>query len=539
MNAEVIEKYMDVKDGKITLPHGTQYRILVLPKLETMRPELLAKIKELIEKGAVVMGPAPSRSPSLQNQPAADQQVKAMAAEIWGDVDGVNVKSRKLGKGMILNGMTMEEAFATIDCIPDLNIPEGAPVHYGHRTLDNAEIYFVSNQSDETIVVTPEFRVTGMQPELWAPTTGVIRKLPAYEQKQGATAVPLEMAPYESMFIVFKDKAGAASSTDVAANFPVPAQIADLKGPWTVDFADKVRGPQEPVVFESLTDWSTNADDKIKYYSGTATYKTNFKLDKAVIDRRMKILEAEGILFKMGVHVDVQKLPAGFDAYAICTGTPTARDLSIPGRELKGIYFALDMLAQQNHILDGDTFPKDQLVNARGKRVLVIGGGDTGSDCIGTSIRQGAVSVTQIEIMPQPPIGHNPDTPWPQWPVVLKTTSSHEEGCTRRWSLASTQFIGKNGKVCGVEVEEVEWLPATDGNRPIMKSTGKKEVIEADMVLLAMGFLKPEQPKFAENVFVAGDAAHGASLVVRALADGRRVATEIDRYLEPLKENKK
>ena len=161
MNAEVIEKYMDVKDGKITLPHGTQYRILVLPKLETMRPELLAKIKELIEKGAVVMGPAPSRSPSLQNQPAADQQVKAMAAEIWGDVDGVNVKSRKLGKGMILNGMTMEEAFATIDCIPDLNIPEGAPVHYGHRTLDNAEIYFVSNQSDETIVVTPEFRVTG------------------------------------------------------------------------------------------------------------------------------------------------------------------------------------------------------------------------------------------------------------------------------------------------------------------------------------------------------------------------------------------
>ncbi len=174
-----------------------------------------------------------------------------------------------------------------------------------------------------------------------------------------------------------------------------------------------------------------------------------------------------------------------------------------------------------------------------GKKVAVIGGGDTGSDCIGTSIRQGAVSVTQIEIMPQPPIGHNPDTPWPQWPVVLKTTSSHEEGCTRRWSLASTRFIGKNGKVCGVEVEEVEWLPATDGNRPTMKSTGKKEVIEADMVLLAMGFLKPEQPKFAENVFVAGDAAHGASLVVRALADGRRVATEIDRYLEPLKENKK
>ena len=256
----------------------------------------------------------------------------------------------------------------------------------------------------------------------------------------------------------------------------------------------------------------------------------NFKLPKEVIDRRMNVLKAEGIRFEMGVCIDMQKLPAGFDAYAVCTGTPTARDLTIPGRELKGIYFALDMLAQQNRILDGETFPKEQLVNARGKRVLVIGGGDTGSDCIGTSIRQGATSVTQIEIMPQPPVGHNDATPWPQWPVVLKTTSSHEEGCTRRWSLASNRFIGKNGKVCGVEVEEVEWLPAKDGGRPTMKPPGKKEVIEADMVLLAMGFLKPEQPTFAENVFVAGDAANGASLVVRALADGRKVARRIDQY---------
>lgn len=257
----------------------------------------------------------------------------------------------------------------------------------------------------------------------------------------------------------------------------------------------------------------------------------NFKLDKAVIDRRMRVLEAEGIQFEMGVTVDVQKLPTGFDAYCICTGTPQARDLAIPGRELKGIHFALEMLSQQNQILDGETFPKDKLVNAKGKKVLVIGGGDTGSDCIGTSIRQGAVSVTQIEIMPQPPVGHNDSTPWPQWPIVLKTTSSHEEGCTRRWSLASNQFIGKNGKVCGVEVEEVEWTAAQDGGRPTMKPTGKKEIIDADMVLLAMGFLKPEQPEFPENVFVAGDAARGASLVVHALADGRKAAKRIDEYL--------
>ncbi len=260
----------------------------------------------------------------------------------------------------------------------------------------------------------------------------------------------------------------------------------------------------------------------------------NFKLDKAVIDRRMKVLEAEGIQFEMGVTIDTQHLPDGFDAYCICTGTPQARNLDIPGRELKGIYFALDMLSQQNSILDGETFTKEALVNAKGKKVLVIGGGDTGSDCIGTSIRQGAASVTQIEIMPQPPVGHNEATPWPQWPIVLKTTSSHEEGCIRRWSLASNRFIGKNGKVCGVEVEEVEWIASPDGGRPTMKPTGKKEVIEADMVLLAMGFLKPQQPEFPANVFVAGDAANGASLVVRALADGRKVAQAIDSYLQSL-----
>lgn len=250
----------------------------------------------------------------------------------------------------------------------------------------------------------------------------------------------------------------------------------------------------------------------------------NFKLNKNIIDRRMEILKAEGILFKMNTTIDTAHLPEGFDAYCICTGAETPRDLSIPGRELKGIHFALEMLSQQNRIIERQTFAKDKMVNAKGKKVLVIGGGDTGSDCIGTSVRQEAVSVTQIEIMPQPPVGHNDATPWPQWPVVLKTTSSHEEGCMRRWSLASNRFIGKNGKVTGVEVEEVEWSTPVAGGRPVMKPTGKKEIIEADMVLLAMGFLKPEQPEYPENVFIAGDAATGASLVVRAMAEGRRVA---------------
>ena len=272
--------------------------------------------------------------------------------------------------------------------------------------------------------------------------------------------------------------------------------------------------------------------EKLEYVGGLLRFGIpNFKLSKSVIDRRVAVMEAEGITFKVNADIDVTNLPEGFDAYCICTGTPQARDLNIPGRELKGIHFAMEMLAQQNRVLAGQHISEEERITAKGKHVLVIGGGDTGSDCIGTSNRQGALSVTQIEIMPKPPVGHNPNTPWPQWPVVLKTSSSHEEGCIRQWSLTSNRFLEEDGKVCGVEVEEVEWIPAQDGGRPTMKPTGKKEVIDADMVLLAMGFLKPEQPEFPENVFVAGDAARGASLVVHALADGRRVAERIDKYL--------
>ena len=192
----------------------------------------------------------------------------------------------------------------------------------------------------------------------------------------------------------------------------------------------------------------------------------------------------------------------------------------------------MEMLAQQNRILAGQAVAEAERISAQGRDVLVIGGGDTGSDCIGTSRRQGARSVTQIEIMPQPPVGYNPATPWPQWPLVLKTSSSHEEGCTRRWNLSTTRFLGEEGRVCGVEVEEVEWTPAPGGGRPAMHPTGRREILKADLVLLAMGFLKAELPPLPENAFVAGDAASGASLVVRCIASGRRAAAEIDRYLQ-------
>lgn len=272
--------------------------------------------------------------------------------------------------------------------------------------------------------------------------------------------------------------------------------------------------------------------EKQEYVGGLLRFGIpNFKLQKGIINRRIQVMETEGIVFQTNADIDLNHLPEGFDAYCICTGTPEARDLKIPGRDLKGIHFAMEMLTQQNRVLAGQTFSKEERISAKGKHVLVIGGGDTGSDCIGTSNRQGAVSVTQIEIMPKPPVGQNPATPWPQWPVVLKTSSSHEEGCERRWSLTSNQFIGENGHVTGVEVEEVEWVPNPEGGRPIMRPTGKKEILKADLVLLAMGFLKPEHPAYAENVFLAGDAATGASLVVKCIAGGRKAAADIDAYL--------
>lgn len=284
----------------------------------------------------------------------------------------------------------------------------------------------------------------------------------------------------------------------------------------------------------NLAGYSVTVFDRNEAAGGLLRYGIpNFKLNKAIIDRRLEVMRGEGVEFRCGVEIDVNKLPDGFDAYVIATGTPTARDLKVPGRELRGVYFALDMLAQQNRVLAGMEFNKDQTVSARGKDVLVIGGGDTGSDCIGTAHRQGCRSVTQIEIMPMPPAGpDDPQNPWPAFPRTLKTTSSHEEGCTRRWNVNTLEFLGKDGRLTGVKVQEIEWKPNPEGGRPLMVPAGKPEVIKADMALLAMGFLKPELPKVADNVVFAGDAASGASLVVRAMASGRDAAAKIDNMLK-------
>lgn len=291
----------------------------------------------------------------------------------------------------------------------------------------------------------------------------------------------------------------------------------------------------------------------------------NFKLNKAVIDRRIGLLEAEGIEFRYGTEItSAATTPAGspagsasasvpggspagtpatvlsvatlsqqYDAVVLATGTPTARDLKAPGRDLKGVHFALELLSQQNRVLAGIEFSKDERITAKGKDVLVIGGGDTGSDCIGTAHRQGCKSVTQIEIMPKPVEGpDDPQNPWPAWPRTLKTTSSHEEGCIRRWNINTLEFLGKDGHLTGVRIQPIDWKPNPEGGRPIMVEAGEPEVIKAELVLLAMGFLKPEHPEYPANVFVCGDSANGASLVVRAMASGKQTAAKVAAYLK-------
>ena len=257
----------------------------------------------------------------------------------------------------------------------------------------------------------------------------------------------------------------------------------------------------------------------------------NFKLNKKIIDRRIEIMEQEGIIFKYNFEYSDYSDYSKYSAVVIATGTPVARDLKVPGRELKGVHLALELLSQQNRVLAGMEFSGEERITAKGKDVLVIGGGDTGSDCIGTAHRQGCKSVTQIEIMPKPPVGHNPSTPWPNWPVILKTTSSHEEGCTRRWNINTLEFLGENGHVTGVKVQPIDWKPNPEGGRSIMVEAGEPFIIKADLVLLAMGFLKPEHPEYPENVFVCGDAANGASLVVRAIASGLQTAKRVNEYL--------
>lgn len=283
----------------------------------------------------------------------------------------------------------------------------------------------------------------------------------------------------------------------------------------------------------------------------------DFKLNKCTIDRRIKLMEAEGVVIKCGMEIgkDISsdELVNSFDAVCLTIGAMKPRDLPVPGRELDGVHFAMEFLTQQNRIVDGLTIPYDSRISAKDRHVLVIGGGDTGSDCVGTSIRQKAKSVTQIEILPQPPEKRAANNPWPYYGKIMKTSTSHEEGCERRWNISTVRFNGLQQRVTSVDIEQVKW-ELINGSYSMSGVPGSKETIPADLVLLAMGFVHPVIEGLVSdlglelsernnirvagnhltniaNVFAAGDAISGASLVVNAIASGRRVAKSVNSFL--------
>ena len=285
----------------------------------------------------------------------------------------------------------------------------------------------------------------------------------------------------------------------------------------------------------------------------------DFKMEKHLIDRRIEQMRAEGVTFigntEIGIDVSTADILETFDAMVLTGGSETPRNLEVPGRDLDGVHFAMDFLAQQNRRIAGEDVTDNRTILAGGKHVVVIGGGDTGSDCVGTSIRQGAASVTQLEVMPKPPEMENKALSWPNWPLKLRTSSSHLEGAERDWSVATKAFTGEGGRLTGLELVRNEWKQNENGQFSMVELPATEFHLKADLVLLAMGFVHPKPAGLLdeldvaldergnvkadetsyktsqENVFVAGDMRRGQSLVVWAIKEGRRAARAVDEHL--------
>lgn len=285
----------------------------------------------------------------------------------------------------------------------------------------------------------------------------------------------------------------------------------------------------------------------------------DFKMDKILIDRRMAQMQAEGVEFRpnshVGKNITVEKIMRDYDAVALCGGSEFPRDLPAPGRELKGVHYAMEFLSQQNDRNVGLEVPEDISIYAKDKHVIVIGGGDTGSDCVGTSARQGAASITQYELMPKPPVKEDKETTWPNWPMKLRSSTSHDEGCEREWSVLTKSFTGSNGKVDTLNGVQLEWAADDNGQMKMTEKTNSEFSVKADLVFLAMGFVNPvhegllddlgvdydgrgnvkatevDYSTSVEKVFTAGDMRRGQSLVVWAIREGRQCARSVDEYL--------
>jgi len=298
INAEVIKTRMTVKNGRLFLPDGMNYRILVLPKLFTIRPELLRKIKELVYQGAVVLGPRPSASPSLTNYGKADQEVKQLSAEMWGNIDGKNQKVNHYGKGLVIDGMNLESAFKLIDVLPDFKTNPNDSLLFIHRELNDGSIYFISNQKNKTIAFNPQFRITGKAAELWDATTGSIRDLKAYSMDSLTTTIPMQLEPFESAFVIFRK--AAINKVVKGSNYLKTIKTLVINGNWEVTFDPKMRGPLKPVIFKQLADWTEIRNDSIKYYSGTAWYRK--------VIRIRKVRKHEKIMLDLGLVTAIAKV---------------------------------------------------------------------------------------------------------------------------------------------------------------------------------------------------------------------------------------
>jgi hypothetical protein len=354
INAEVIESRLSVKDGWIVSPEGVRYRMLVLPKLATMRPELLAAIEKLVRDGAVVLGSPPSRSPSLQDYPAADARVQALASKLWAGVDGVSVKYACYGKGMIIRGMDMTEAMSLVGLKLDFKAETKDSVLYTHRSVSDAEIYFVSNQEDRTIRFEPVFRDgAGFgSPRFWDAVTGETRALPEFTAVSDGVKLPLVLEAGQSCFVVFERAgAGVPGVRGVAGggrkNFPEAVVGTSLRGPWTVRFDPGMRGPVKPVVFDTLADWSLSMDAMIRDYSGSAVYRTAFT---------------------------VGALPAGKDVYVDLGSVKAMGTVKLNGKVLGTVWTAPYRVKANGVIKRGENKLEVEVVNTWVNRLI----GDSG-----------------------------------------------------------------------------------------------------------------------------------------------------------------
>jgi len=342
INAEVIMNRLSVENGKFVLPDGMSYSVMVLPPLTTMRPEVLNRIEQLVEQGGVILGRKPLKSPSIQNYPQCDEQVQKLASELWNGEYADGKLINNYGEGMVLDGHDLETVFEMLDIGKDVDAGD-APVLWTHRTMPGMDIYFITNQSDKEINIKPSFRVSGLKPQLWDALTGDIRHLNDYSKDEGRTVVPLKMEGHRSWFIVFTNSDNRKINPPTKINFPEYKVIATVEGPFTVDFVNKYIGPAKPQTFTTLEDWSKSENEEIKYYSGTAVYRTSFSMHE--------IPENEDVFINLG-NVSVMA------------------EVKLNGQEVGGVWIAPYRLNVTGILQEGENKLEIEVVNIWRNRLI-------------------------------------------------------------------------------------------------------------------------------------------------------------------------